>query len=99
LTFYWQIIATRRYLDQVSELSIPIQELIGKAWIKVASHEDPTAIGNTDTCGEHTSPNVVVIFPGLEFEFIYMVDQTEKTIRLINCEKLSFLDYGQIDYP
>jgi hypothetical protein len=66
LTFYEEIVATTKYLDQISVLSLPIQELIGRASIEVASHEGPIGIGKTDTCGEQTSPNVLVIFPGLD---------------------------------
>ncbi|PWU80396.1 MAG: hypothetical protein DLM72_12510 [Candidatus Nitrosopolaris wilkensis] len=95
---YWRITAIDEYIDQVASLPFEIQDLIQNKWIEVAKHKTPTEIGNTSTCGDNqTSPNVVVIFPGLAFEFIYIIDQTEKTIRLINCEKFTFLDYSQID--
>ena len=95
MVFNWQIIATSRYLNQIYELPISQQSLIEKKWIEVASSENPLDIGSTSTCGEQIDPSVVVIFSGLAYEFIYEINTSHKIIRLINCEKLTFLDYGQ----
>ena len=95
MIFYWQIAATTQYLDQVSRLPINIQESIGKRWIEVATNVNPMNIGNTSTRGQEPNPNVVVMFPGLTFEFVYRINKTTETILLINCEELHFLNHGQ----
>ena len=95
MTFYWEIKATDDYIDQLSQLSEKDQSDIGRHWIEVATNEDPLAIGRTTTCPQG-KPFVLVIFPGLAFEFIYELDRDNKIIRLINCERLTFLDHGQV---
>lgn len=97
MVFHWDIIATSRYINQVSKLSIQEQELIQRQWIEVANAPNPLTVGQASTCGQPVNPSVVVIFPGLAFEFIYEIIQADNTIRLINCERLTFLNHGQVD--
>ena len=94
MTFYWEIKATDDYIDQLSNLSEKNQSNISRQWILVASSEDPLKIGRTTSCPQG-KPFVLVIFPGLTFEFIYELDKENKMIRLINCDRLTFLDHAQ----
>jgi len=94
LTFYWEIKATDDYIDQLSNLSAEDQANIGRKWIDVATSKNPLGVGRTTSCPQG-KPFVLVIFPGLAFEFVYELDNENKIIRLINCERLTFLDYGQ----
>lgn len=96
MTFYWEIRATDDYIGQLGDLDFVTQSSIGQRWIEVATSEDPFTIGRTVSCPQG-KPFVLVIFPGLPFEFIYKIDHTSKTILLINCERLTFLDHGQAD--
>jgi len=96
LSFHWRIIATDEYIDQVSKLDIKVQDKILNSWIEVAKHSDPRDIGSNVSCTKK-SDYVLVIFPGLTFEFVYKIDNSDKTIRLLNCEKLAILDHGQPD--
>ncbi len=59
---------------------------------------NPKDVGGTDTCDRGNEDNenaVLVVFEGLEFEFIYEIDDGEKVIRLINCKKLTFIEDSQ----
>jgi hypothetical protein len=96
LNFYWEIRATNDYIRQLGELSIETQASIGQRWIEVATSENPLSIGKTVSCPQGR-PFVLVIFPGLAYEFVYKLDEKNKIILLINCERLTFLDHGQID--
>ncbi|MDP9288797.1 MAG: hypothetical protein M3P08_11445 [Thermoproteota archaeon] len=98
MTFYWRIVATDEYYSLVSSLPLDIQDQIQNRWIETAKHENPRDVGSTMTCSKH-SEYVVVIFPGLTYEFLYKMDESERVIRLLSCERLTFLDHGQIDYP
>lgn len=97
MTFYWDIIVTKRYLKSVSKYPITTQERIGKRWLQVARSGDPMSIGLTSPCGQKEDPSVVVVFPGLDFEFIYRVYEKAKAILLINCREIDLSDYGQVD--
>lgn len=94
MTFYWDIIPTQDYIDQLSSIDIGTQIKIEKCWMEVASTIEPLNVGSTATCPQGR-PYVLVIFPGLAYEFLYRIDRDNKAIHLINCRKLTFLDYGQ----
>lgn len=96
-SLHWQIVAIDRYIDQVSDLALGLQDRIQSQWVDVASHENPRDIGATADCGAKDAPFIIVIFPGIPYEFMYEIDKLNKVIRLINCRRLSFLDHGQHD--
>jgi hypothetical protein len=78
----------------MSKLDIGTQTIIQKKWIEVASNKNPLNVGRAVACSKDNS-NVAVVFKGIPFKFIYQLDIKKKTIRLLNCEKFSFLDYTQ----
>ncbi|MGC1133438.1 MAG: hypothetical protein WA941_11480 [Nitrososphaeraceae archaeon] len=92
----WRIVATDDYIADTSQLSIGIQDQIQKSWIEVSKHQNPRDVGSTDVCDKHDS-YVVVIFAGLEYKFVYKMDETEQIIRLLSCRKLTILDHGQTE--
>src|SRR5690606_3970014 len=94
---FWQIVAIDEYIRQVSDLTLGVQDNIQKKWVEVAQHEDPRAVGNTADCGAMDTTFIIVIFPGIPYEFMYEIDKPNRILRLINCRRLSFLDYGQPD--
>ena len=98
MTLYWRIVATDEYITQVSNLSLGVQDQIQNKWIEIAQHQNPRDVGDTAASSKH-SEYIVVVFPGLAYEFVYKIDQAEKIIRLVNCKRLDILDYGVIDFP
>ena len=87
---YWQIVATDRYIEQVSRLHINIQSNILNQWIEVAKHDDPREVGSWDDCGnaDEDCPFIVVIFAGLPFEFMYEMDKQNRLLRVMDCYQL-----------
>lgn len=87
---FWQIVATDEYIDQVCQLDIRIQNNIQEQWIEVSKHEDPRDLGQWDDCGadDEDCPFIVVIFPGLEFEFMYEIDRDDQKLTLVDCHPL-----------
>lgn len=62
--------------------------------MKVAEHENPCDVGYTDDCStpEEECLYVAVIFPGIPCEFIHKMGRAKRTLTLINCERLTFLE-------
>jgi len=95
-SIYWDIIASRKYIDQVSELAITTQSEIGKKWTELAHKRDPTKFGKITPC-KQGKPYFIIIFPGITFEFVFKLDRRKKEIHLLSCEELTFLKHGQLD--
>ena len=90
---FWNIDITDEYFNQVSVISINIQVNIEKFLDELRTTEDPRTIGDSYRCPRDNY--ILTIYPGLSYEFIYHIDDKEKTITLISCERLGFLDYAQ----
>jgi hypothetical protein len=95
---YWQIVATERYIEQVSRLPLGKQDRIQKQWLKLSQEDDPLTMGNTATCRREKDPTfVAVIFPGIACEFMYEIVARDRELWLMNCKVLSFLEYNNQD--
>ena len=90
---FWNIDITDRYFEQVSQIPIREHANIERFINELSTHENPTVVGSSTVCPKDDF--VLAIYPGLLYEFIYHIDKQEKTITLISCEKLTFLDHGQ----
>lgn len=99
MSSYWQIEGIDEYVEQTGKLPIAIQHKFQEQWMEVAKHENPRDVGYTDDCGKggEECPYIVVRFQGIAYEFIYKMDKANRILRLINCERLTFLDYGQTE--
>jgi hypothetical protein len=62
--FFWTIVASPEYIDDVKDLPIEEQEKFFSKWTEVARHQDPSEVGSVDSCGTH-APYLKVIFPEL----------------------------------
>lgn len=83
-------------MKQAREISFTTQSEIIRKWTEVASQKDPTKIGRVTPC-KRGKPYFIVIFPGIKYEFVFKVEKKRKTIHLMSCVRLKFLDYGQPD--
>jgi len=92
---YWNIDITDEYFNQVCDIPINIQANIEKFLDALKTTKDPKTIGESYKCPKGNY--IFTIYPGLPYEFIYHIDENEKTITLISCERLGFLDYGQTE--
>ncbi|MGD9533543.1 MAG: hypothetical protein AB7V56_07225 [Candidatus Nitrosocosmicus sp.] len=91
----WGLIATSKYIDQVSKFGIQVGDNISRPWIEVCKNEDISFLKQRKCpLGKKYYKTV---FRGLEYQFIFEINDEEKFIRLINCRKLDFLNYGQVD--
>jgi hypothetical protein len=94
---YLKIIAAPRYLQEIGELSLGVQENIQEKWMEVTEHVNPRDVGQTASCGKPYAKAVLDIFPGIACEFVYEANEQAHEIWLLSCKRLTFLDHGQID--
>lgn len=99
MSYYWQIVADEEYIQQVAKLPLGRQSQILTKWLDVAQHENPRDVGYTDDCGkgDEECPYIVVRFQEIPCEFVYLMDKANRTITLISCERLAFLEGGQAE--
>ena len=90
---FWNIDITDIYFNQVSSIPIEIHRTIEEFIQELTNNENPRNVGSSYSCP--TDDFILTIYPGLPYEFIYEINNIEKTITLINCERLRFLDYAQ----
>ena len=90
---FWNIDITDKYFDQVSSIPIDIHRIIEQFIQELVNSENPRNVGSSYSCP--TDDFILTIYPGLNYEFIYELNSTEKTITLISCERKGFLDYAQ----
>lgn len=90
---FWNIDITDIYFDQVSSIPIEVHRKIEEFIQELTNSENPRNVGSSASCP--TDDFILTIYPGLPYEFIYQLDENEKTITLINCERKGFLDYAQ----
>ena len=84
----WRIVAIDDYINQVSQFSIEIQDNIQQQWISVASQDDLNNIKKIKCPQGHDFYKK--IFQGLSFSFIFKIDESNRTIELINCQNSNF---------
>lgn len=81
-------------MKDVREITITTQSEILTKWLEVARKKDPTKIGRVTRC-KVGKPYFIVIFPGIEYEFVFKLEKKRKTIHLMSCVRLKFLDNAQ----
>ncbi len=89
----WRIVAIDEYINQVSQFPIDIQDNIQQQWIRVAKQDDLNDVKNTRCPQGHDYYKK--IFQSLNFNFIFKIDENNRTIELINCQQLDFSKYDQ----